>query len=141
MKRDAMRERAEAAFRNYARLGLAGSRSMLDVIFRLRGMCRDGTMLDMLAVFDTLRLLELSGDIDSVRAVREVYFATARKRIRLNEITFRIRRLADELHIDDRTVYRRLQKARGLWALLRSNEKAQTAGERGLLTDLLLKKI
>ncbi len=137
MKKNIFTDRAELAFRNYARLGLAQSESLLDVICRLRGMCRDSTLLDMLAVFDTLRLLELSGDLDSVRAAREVYFATAKKRIRVNEISYRIRRLADELHIDDRTVYRRLKKARDLWALLRSNEKAQTAGARGLLTKLL----
>ncbi len=137
MKKNIKNEMAIAAFRNYARLGLARCGSVLEVVCRLRGICRDSTALDMLAVFDTLRLLELSGDRDAPLAVREVYFATAKKRIKANDITYRIRRLADELHIDDRTVYRRLQKARGLWALLRSNEKEQTAGERGLLTKLL----
>ncbi len=139
MKKNIFTERAEIAFRNYARLGLAGCESILDVICRLRGMCRDSSLLDMLAVFDTLRLLELSGDKDSVCAVKEVYFATAKSRIKVNVISYRIRRLACELHIDDRTVYRRLQKARKLWVLLRSNEKEQTAGDRGLLTELLNK--
>ncbi|MGM9642858.1 MAG: hypothetical protein ACI3XI_06580 [Eubacteriales bacterium] len=137
MKKDIQTEREIAVFRNYARLGLSGCSSVLEVVCRLRGICRDATALDMIAVFDTLRLLELSGDTDAVRAVREIYFATAKKHIRLNEITLRIRRLADELHVDDRTVYRRLKKARELWRFLRSAEKEQTAGNRDLLTKLL----
>lgn len=91
----------------------------------------------MLAVFDTLRLLELDRDTLALRAVKEIYFATAKKRLRAGEITLRIRRLAYEENCDDRTVYRRLGKARDVWQFVRDREKKQTAGERSLLTKLI----
>lgn len=140
MKRDIMTEKAARAFRDYARLGLCTSESALDAVCRIRGICSDSALLDMLAVFDTLRLLEVSGERMALRAVREIYFATARKKPRANEITLRIRRLADEMHCDDRTVYRHLRKARELWYYIRAGEKKQTAGERSLLTYFLTGK-
>ncbi len=136
MKRDPIDEKAIRAFRTYARLGLCSSESALTVICKIRGACSDSTALDMLAVFDTLRLLELSGDVIALRAIKEIYFATASHKPRANVITSRIRRLADEIHCDDRTVYRRLKKGRDIWLLLRSKEKKQTAGERSLLTSM-----
>lgn len=132
-----MTERAARAFRNYARQGLTGSRSVIDTVCKIRGICTDSSALDMLAVFDTLRLLEFLGDKIALRAVRDIYFATAREKPQSNEITLRIRRLADEMHCDDRTVYRRLKKARDMWEYLRAREKKQTAGKRSLLTKLI----
>lgn len=132
-----MTERAARAFRNYARLGLVGSRSAIDTVCKIRGICGDSTALDMLAVFDTLRLLEFLGDMIALRAVRDIYFATAGSKLHSNEITLRIRRLADEMHCDDRTIYRRLKKARDMWEYLRAREKKQTAGKRSLLTKLI----
>ncbi len=132
-----MTERAARAFRNYARLGLVSSRSAIDTVCRIRGICSDSAALDMLAVFDTLRLLEFLGDMIALRAVRDIYFATAGSKLHSNEITLRIRRLADEMHCDDRTVYRRLKKARDMWEYLRAREKKQTAGKRSLLTELI----
>ena len=137
MKKDILTERAARAFRNYARLGLVGSRSAIDTVCKIRGICSDSAALDMLAVFDTLRLLEFLGDMIALRAVRDIYFATAGSKPHSNEITLRIRRLADELHCDDRTVYRRLKKARDMWEYLRAREKKQTAGKRSLLTKLI----
>ncbi|MBR4062693.1 MAG: hypothetical protein IKK01_06460 [Clostridia bacterium] len=137
MKKDIMTERAARAFRDYARMGLVGSRSAIDTVCKIRGICSDSTALDMLAVFDTLRLLELLGDVIAIRSVRDIYFATAGSKPHSNEITLRIRRLADELHCDDRTVYRRLKKARDMWEYLRAREKKQTAGKRSLLTKLI----
>ncbi|MBQ2715716.1 MAG: hypothetical protein IJF21_02855 [Clostridia bacterium] len=137
MKKDIMTERAARAFRDYARMGLVGSRSAIDTVCKIRGICSDSTALDMLAVFDTLRLLELLGDVIAIRSVRDIYFANAGSKPHSNEITLRIRRLADELHCDDRTVYRRLKKARDMWEYLRAREKKQTAGKRSLLTKLI----
>jgi len=114
-----------------------GSRSAIDTVCKIRGICSDSAALDMLAVFDTLRLLEFLGDMIALRAVRDIYFATAGSKPHSNEITLRIRRLADELHCDDRTVYRRLKKARDMWEYLRAREKKQTAGKRSLLTKLI----
>jgi hypothetical protein len=132
-----MKEKAAQAFRSYARLSLCNCNSALQIICRIRGICGESTALDMLAVFDTLRLLELDGDTLALRAVKEIYFATARKRICAGEITLRVRRLAYEEHCDDRTVYRRLERARGVWYFVREREKKQTAGERSLLTKLI----
>ncbi len=137
MKKDIMTEKAARAFRNYARLGLAGSRSSIETVCKIRGICSDSAALDMLAVFDTLRLLEFLGDKIALHAVRDIYFATARAKLHSNEITLRIRRLADEMHCDERTVYRRLKKARDMWEYLRAREKKQTAGKRSLLTKLI----
>ena len=132
-----MMEKAARAFRNYARLGLVGSRSALDTVCKIRGICNDSAALDMLAVFDTLRLLEFLDDMIAIRAVRDIYFATAGSKLHSNEITLRIRRLADEMHCDDRTISRRLKKARDMWEYIRAREKKQTAGKRSLLTKLI----
>lgn len=137
MKKDIMKEKAAQAFRSYARLSLCNTSSALEILCRIRGICGERTALDMLAVLDTLRLLELDGDTLAIRAVRDIYFATAKKKLRANEITLRVRRLAYEAHCDDRTVYRRLEKARRVWYHIRSQEKKQTAGERSLLTKLI----
>jgi hypothetical protein len=137
MRKDIMTEKAARAFRNYARLGLVGSRSAIDTVCKIRGICNDSAALDMLAVFDTLRLLEFLDDMIALRAVRDIYFATAGSKLHSNEITLRIRRLADEMHCDDRTIYRRLKKARDMWEYIRAQEKKQTAGKRSLLTKLI----
>jgi hypothetical protein len=137
MKKDIMTEKAARAFRNYARLGLAYSRSAIEIVCKIRGICSDNTALDMLAVFDTLRMLEFLGDKSAIRAVRDVYFATSKAKPLSNETTLRIRRLADEAHCDDRTVYRRLKRARDMWEFIRAKEAKQTAGKRSLLGELI----
>ena len=137
MKKDIMKEKAAHAFRCYARLSLCSCNSALQIVCRIRGICGESAALDMLAVLDTLRLLELDGDTLALRAVREIYFATAGKRLRAGEITLRVRRLAYEEHCDDRTVYRRLRRACEVWYTVREREKKQTAGERSLLTKLI----
>ena len=136
MKKDIMSEKAARAFRCYARLGLADSGSAFEIVCKIRGICSDSAALDMLAVFDTLRLLEFLGDGIAIEAVSEIYLKTARSKPHANEITFLIRRIADRLHCDDRTIYRKLKKARDLWSYLREREKKQTAGDRSLLKKL-----
>ncbi|MBO5702164.1 MAG: hypothetical protein J6S71_06965 [Clostridia bacterium] len=135
MKKDIQNERAVGAFRTYARLGLCREESALGIICRIRGICGDRTALDMIAVFDTLRLLEISGETLVLRAVKEIYLYP--HYYRRNELTLRVRRLADELHCDDRSVYRYLKKARDLWLSLRQKEKKQTAGDRSLLSSMI----
>ncbi len=137
MKKDIMKEKAAQAFRSYARLSLCNCNSDLQVLCRIRGICGDAAALDMIAVFDTIRLLELDGDTLALRAIKDIYFATATKRLRAGEITLRVRRLAWEESCDDRTVYRRLEKVRRVWDFVREREKKQTAGERSLLTKLI----
>ena len=136
MKKDIMTEKAARAFRCYARLGLNNECSALNTMCKIRGICTDSAALDMLAVFDTLRLLEFLDDQIALRAVNDIYFETSKSKIRSNEITLRIRRLANEMHCDDRSIYRKLKKARDLWSYLREREKKQTAGDRSLLKKL-----
>ena len=135
MRKDIKGERAVGAFRTYARLGLCREESAIAIICRIRGICGDRTALDMLAVFDTLRLLEISGEDLTLRAVKEIYLYP--RGYRKNELTLRVRRLADELHCDDRSIYRYLKKARDIWILLREKEKKQTAGDRSLLSSMI----
>lgn len=114
------------AFRRFARLGL--DRRELSV-FRaydaIQGVTASrASALDMLAVYDTLRLLSASGQSECARAVRAVYFWGAGRRPRKNDVTYRVRRLAFELHCDERTVYRRLETAKQLYTTLRDSYRA-----------------
>lgn len=136
MRKSILNERAARAFRNYARLGLSSADSALDVAVRIRGICNDEVGLDLLAVFDTLRLLEATGQNETLDAIRCVYFETAFRRIHANEISLIILRLSRELHLDERTVYRRLQRARSLWHYLRSNSRPAALGTRGMIRRL-----
>ena len=139
MKKDLSAERAIRAFRTYARLGLHKEESLLNIICRIRGICDESAALDMIAVFDTLRLLELTGETLVLRAVKEMYLY--QRSYKKNQFSLRLRRVADEMHCDDRSIYRYLKKARDLWLALRQKEKQQTAGERSLLNSLIGKVI
>ncbi len=110
-------------FRKYERLGL--SREGLDPVRaykRIEVLCfsRRGK-LDMFAVYDTMRILHLMGEEDVIRAVREVYFAGAAYRLTASVISDRVLRCASEQYCDERTVYRRLKKARELYEGIRKN--------------------
>ncbi|MBQ9079852.1 MAG: hypothetical protein IJY27_02160 [Clostridia bacterium] len=115
---------AAVAFRRYALLGL--DRRCLTVYEAydcIRGMCASEAMtLDMLAVYDTLRLLRASEKEECIAAIRRVYFLGAGRRPRRNDVTFRIRRLAYELHCDERTIYRHLKYVKRLYEVIRKNE-------------------
>ncbi len=139
MKKDLSAERAIRAFRTYARLGLHKEESLLNIICRIRGICDESAALDMIAVFDTLRLLELTGETLVLRAVKEMYLY--QRSYKKNQFSLRLRRVAEEMHCDDRSIYRYLKKARDLWQTLRQKEKQQTAGERSLLNSLIGKVI
>ena len=121
MKKNEERDAVARVFRKFARLGLARERLNPLRVYKMIDVCCGSkrSKLDMLAVYDTLRLLDLSGDSEISSAVREVYFSTASHRLAKNEVTLRIRRYAAENYCDERTVYRRLDKARQLYIDLR----------------------
>jgi hypothetical protein len=81
----------------------------------------------MISVYDTLRLLSLNGEDDVLDAVFSVYFDGMAYRLTKQEKGERVIRLAQNLHCDSRTVYRRLEKARELYKEVRKKE--------GLITD------
>lgn len=117
-------QRAYEAFRRYARLGLDRRRmAVFQAYDCIRGVCRDEQdARDMLAVYDTLRLLVASDKQECIDAVRTVYFCGAGRRPRRNDVSYRVRRLAYDSHCDERTVYRRLRYAARLYGVVRQNE-------------------
>ena len=110
-----------SAFRKYTRLGLARRElSVFDACDRIRGVCKEREeALDLLAVYDTVRLLRISGKTDVIDAVDSVYFYTMNGKTRKNEISLRVLRYAYENHCDERTVYRQLEYARRIYKLVR----------------------
>ena len=112
---------AARAFRRYAMYGFHKRRmKVFEVYSSIRGCVSNETVaLDMLTVFDTLRLLSASGQSECADAVREIYFANRGRPMRKNELTLRVRRHAFENHCDERTVWRRLLRARELYGALR----------------------
>lgn len=99
------------AFRTYARLYL--DRDSLPPYIkysRIRGVCRtEAEAASMLAVCDTLRILRLMRKDPALFAVRSVWMKHCCKPIQKQDIAMRIRKTADTLYCDDRTVYRYLE--------------------------------
>ena len=112
-----------SAFRKYTRLGLANNRlSPFEVCDRIRGVSKSREeALDIFAVYDTIRLLKISGKEDVLRAVSAVYMCGMRDKMRKSEISLRILRYAYENNCDERTVYRQLQYARSIYKLVRED--------------------
>ena len=112
-----------SAFRKYTRLGLANNKlSAFDAYDRIRGVSKNrDEALDLLAVYDTLRILKISGKSEIVDAIYAIYFDAIIRKPQKNEISLKIVRYAYETHCDERTVYRQLQYARKLYKLLRDN--------------------
>lgn len=76
----------------------------------------------MLAVFDTLRLLELAEDKDTLIAIQRVYLSGRAHRLTKHELGNRVYELSREQYCDDRTIYRRLEKARAIFEKTRARE-------------------
>lgn len=112
-----------ASFRKYSRLGLANEKlSPFDAYDRIRGVCKNKSeALDLLAVYDTMRLLRISNKTEVIKAVYAVYFGSLGKKPKKNEISDRVLRHATENYCDERTVYRQLEYAKKLYLMLRSN--------------------
>ena len=112
-----------SAFRKYSRLGLENKYlSPFDAYDRIRGVCKTKSeALDLLAVYDTIRLLRISRKTEVINAVYAVYFCSLGRKPRKNEISDRVLRHAMENYCDERTVYRQLEYARRVYKTLRSN--------------------
>ena len=120
IKREA--DRAVTAFLRYARYGFdRRGLSGFDMIDCIRGSTAgEDEAREMLAVYDTLRLLSYMNKREELRAVHEVYFPRHGRRLRRNDISLRIRRFAAENFYDDRTVYRRLAQVKKLFLAVES---------------------
>ena len=112
-----------STFRKYSRLGLDNEHlSPFDVYDRIRGVCKTKSeALDLLAVYDTMRLLRISKKNEVIKAVYAVYFCGLGRKPKKNEISDRVLRHAMENYCDERTVYRQLEYARRVYKMLRSN--------------------
>ena len=118
-------------FRKFARLGLANCElNPIQVYKKIDVLCTSRrSMLDMFAVFDTLRLLALDGEDETIDAIYKVYFSGKTHRLTGREMSERVSRVADEYFCDDRTVYRRLEKARAIYERIREREGLILDGE------------
>lgn len=122
MKQSKERASMTRALVYYARLrGEEQSRSPLDMYNAIRGACIGKDMLaaELWAVQECLIMLDVLGEQETLKALKEIYlepFSKAPLRIPAkSEISMRVLRFAFENHLDERTVYRRLQRARKLW--------------------------
>lgn len=121
MKRKDVRDEIIRAFRKYARLGLYDkSRNPIQTYRRIELICSSRrSKLDMLAVFDTLRILELTGEDEALHCIRTVYFSDPALRLGRLEMGRLVTKCSFELYCDERTVYRKLQNARDLFEQVR----------------------
>jgi hypothetical protein len=66
-----------------------------------------------------LLILDVLGEAETLNAVMDIYIRPFSKRpmrtVKKNEISMRVLRFATENHLDQRTVYRRLRRAREMW--------------------------
>ena len=114
-----MRDRATRAFIKYARLGLdRRDFTSAELASRLRGSFSELGVAELMTVYDTLRVLEALGKGESAEAVRAVYFRDRGRSPRKNDTTYAVLRFAAERHMDERTVWRRLNEARRLYSVL-----------------------
>ena len=104
-------------FRKYARLGLtSGGLNPIQQYKRIDMACISRrAKLEMLAVFDTLRLLEISGEQNIIDAIHSVYFCKLSSRLSRHDIGLAVRACANEQFCDERTIYRRLERARQIY--------------------------
>lgn len=111
-------------FRKFARLGLdAEQLTPIQIYKKIEILCASRrSRLDMLSVYDTLRLLWLYGEDEIIEAVRCVYFDGRAYRLTKYDISARVLTLACENHCDERTIYRRLQRARDIYEKVRERE-------------------
>ena len=128
MKMSEERRSVTRALICYARIGTGGCKTPFDIYKRIEGACGKNKELarDIWAVHECMQVLAAFSDFDTLKAVKEIYFKPFEKRsVRVplkNEITNRIVRFAAENYVDERTVYRRLQKARKIWNFIRFSD-------------------
>lgn len=111
-------------FRKFARLGLFSERlNPMQVYKKIEVLCVSRrNRLDMLSVYDTLRLLWLNGEDDVIEAVSCIYFEGRAYRLTRYDLGARVMALAGEHHCDERTIYRRLERARSVYEKIRERE-------------------
>ena len=117
MVKNEKRDEIIRIFRKFARIGLAYQELYpMQMYKRIDILCSSRRLkIEMISVFDTMRLLAVNGDNEIIEAVYEVYFKGVNCRLTQKEISERVYRIANEQHCDIRTVYRRLERARNIY--------------------------
>ena len=113
------------SFRKFARLGLDNELlSPIQVYKKIDFLCiSKRSRLDMLSVYDTLRLLWLNDEKSTIEAIKSVYFEKKAHRLTKHDISTQVLSLAQENHCDERTIYRRLERARQIYEKIREREE------------------
>lgn len=124
MHKNEKRNEIIRVFRKFARLGLDSEMlSPIQVYKKIDVLCvSHRSRLDMLSVFDTMRLLWLNGETEIIESVRRVYFDGKAYRLTKYDIGARVLSLAQSKHCDERTIYRRLERARAIYEKIRERE-------------------
>ena len=86
-----------------------------DLLSFLRAISGRADTLSLVAVRDTMKILLVLGETEAADAVREIYFENIHLPLKRSEITLRVRSFASRRYLDERTVYRRLQRAGRLY--------------------------
>lgn len=124
MEKKDKRNETIRAFRKYARLGLdAEMLSPIQIYKKIDILCvSHRSRLDMQSVYDTLRLLWLNGESEIISAIKCVYFEGNAYRMTKYDIGARVLSLAQSNHCDERTIYRRLERARAIYEKIRERQ-------------------
>jgi hypothetical protein len=124
MEKSEQRNEIIRVFRKFARLGLDSERlnpaqiyKKIDVVCVSRR-----ARLDMLAVYDTLRLLWLNDETEIMEALKCVYFSGKEYRLTKYDLSSRVLALANDNYCDERPIYRRLERASSLYLKIRERE-------------------
>ena len=112
MNRDNICDYVISMFRFYASNGEPD----IGTIRNLRATLPTAAILDLVAVDNTLRILENEGEDETVKVIRAVYFALPDKALRKGDISRRITKYAMNNFNGERTVWRRLAMARRICA-------------------------
>ena len=126
MRKSKERRNMTYALVRYARLNIAyGCEDSIEIYKRIVGVCGSNRelALDLLAVRDLILTLKLENDTRTLKALHEIYFApfvrTSKSQFGKSKMSYMILRFAYENNVDERTVYRSLQKAHMLWMKIR----------------------
>ena len=116
-------------FRRFARLRLDKcDANPIQIYKKIDVLCSSRrSKLDMLAVYDTMRLLEINGEDDVLDAIRSVYFFDLSHRLTSSTMSDLVKKYATDSFCDARTAYRRLERARIIYEKIRERE--------GLISD------
>lgn len=124
MENNEQRNEIIRVFRKYERLGLSSKGlNPIQIYKKIDVLCVSRrSKLDMLAVFDTLRILAVQNDAESIEILYRVYFVGVEYRLTKIETGRRVALCARDMFCDERTIYRRLEKIRKIYFQIRQEE-------------------